>query len=116
MVMSEGNFARAEDLLKKSLIVEPLNPITLSLLCAAEAETGDYDAALSTARKVHQLPHEGYPLVHFVAGQTLERQGRTQEAYTEYETYLHESPAGPEAPQVRSALARLTASNRQNPQ
>ncbi len=116
VLLDEGNFARAEELLKKSLVVEPLNPVTLTLLCAAEAETGDDDAALATARKVHQLPHEGYPLVHYVAGQTLEHQGRTQEAYVEYETYLHEAPSGAEAPQVRSALARLTAVNRQSPQ
>jgi tetratricopeptide (TPR) repeat protein len=116
ILMGEANFARAQELLKKSLVVEPLNPVTLTLLCASEMETGDFEAALATARKVHQLPHEGYPLSHFVAGQTLERQGRMQDAFTEYETYLHESPAGPEAPQVRSALARLTAANQQKPQ
>ncbi len=116
MLMDEGNFTRAEDLLKKSLVVEPLNPVTLTLLCAAEMETGEFDAALATARKVHQLPHEGYPLSHYVAGQALEHEGRKQEAYTEYETYLHEAPSGPEAPQVRSALARLTAANQPSPQ
>ncbi len=116
MLLDEGNFTRAQELLKKSLVVEPLNPVTLTLLCASQMETGDFDAALATARKVHQLPHEGYPLAHYVAGQALEHEGRKQEAYTEYETYLHEAPAGPEAPQVRSALARLTAANQPSPQ
>ena len=116
ILMGENNFARAEELLKKSLMVEPLNPITLTLLCAAEMESGQDEAAVATARKVHQLPHEGYPLAHYVAGQALEHEGRKQEAYTEYETYLHEAPSGPEAPQVRSALARLTAANRPSPQ
>ncbi len=96
--------------------MEPLNPITLTLLCVAEIQSGDVDGALVTARKTHQLPHEGYPLVHYVAGQALEREGKPQEAYAEYETYLSESPNGAEAPQVRTALARLTAGSRPAPQ
>ncbi len=116
VLVHDGNYARAEELLKKSLVVEPLNPVSLTLMCVAEAQTGDDEGALATARKVHQLPHEGYSVVHFVAGQALERQGNLQAAYAEYETYLHESPNGPEAGQVQNALTRLTASNRPNAQ
>lgn len=116
ILIQDGNFSGATDLLKKSLAVEPLNPITLTLLCVAEIQSGDVDGALVTARKTHQLPHEGYPLVHYVAGQALEHQGKPQEAYAEYETYLSEAPNGAEASLVRSALARLTASSRPAPQ
>lgn len=116
ILIHDGNYSRAEILLKKSLMVEPLNPVTLTLMCVAEVQTGDDDGALTTARKVHQLPHEGYSVVHYVAGQALERKGQPQGAYTEYETYLRESPNGPEAGQVRNALTRLTASSRPGPQ
>jgi tetratricopeptide (TPR) repeat protein len=116
ILIHDGNLARAEELLKNSLVVEPLNPVTLTLLCVADIQTGDYDGALATARKTHQLPHEGYALVHYVAGQALEHEGQPQNAYAEYETYLHESPNGPEASQVRTALARLTATSRPGPQ
>ena len=116
ILISEGNFARATELLNKSLVVEPLNPVTLTLLCVADIQQGNDDGALATARKTHQLPHEGYSLVHYVAGQALEHKGQPQEAYAEYETYLRESPTGAEAPQVRSALARLTASSQPAPQ
>ena len=116
ILIHNGNFSRAEDLLKKSLVVEPLNPATLTLMCVAEIETGNDDGAVTTARKVHQLPHEGYSVVHYVAGQALERRGQPQGAYTEYETYLSESPNGPEASQVSNALTRLTASSRPSPQ
>ncbi len=116
ILIHDGNFARAEELLKKSLMVEPLNPVSLTLICVAEYETGDVDGALLTERKVHQLPHEGYAVVHYVAGQALERKGQPEGAYTEYETYLHESPNGAEASQVRSALTRLTAASRPAPQ
>ena len=116
ILIHEGNYARALDLLKKSLIVEPLNPVTLTLLCVADMEAGDDDAALAAARKTHQLPHEGYALVHYVAGQALEHNGQPQEAYAEYATYLQESPAGPEAPQVRNAMTRLSATSRASSQ
>jgi hypothetical protein len=44
----------------------------------------DNDGALATAHKTHQLPHEGYPLVHFIAGQALEHEGHPQQAFAEY--------------------------------
>jgi tetratricopeptide (TPR) repeat protein len=116
MLIHDGNFARAAGLLQKSLLVEPLNPVTLTLLSVAEIETGNDDAALATARKTHQLPHEGYSLVHYVAGQAYEHKGQPQDAFAEYETYLQESPSGSEAPQVRNALARLNAGNQPHPQ
>jgi Tfp pilus assembly protein PilF len=109
ILIHDGNYNRAEDLLKKSLVVEPLNPITLTLLCVSEISTGDYNGAVTTAHKTHQLPHEGYPLVHYIAGQALEQEGKPREAYSEYQTYLQESPNGAEAGQVRNALARLTS-------
>jgi hypothetical protein len=106
ILIHDGNYSRAEELLKKSLMVEPLNPVSLTLICVADIQTGDDDGALLNAHKVHQLPHEGYAVVHYVAGQAL----------AEYETYLRESPNGAEASQVKSALTRLTATNRLNPQ
>ena len=116
ILIHDSNYSQAEDLLKKSLIVEPLNPVTLTLMCVTQVKTGDYDGALATARKVHQLPHEGYSLVHDIAGQAYEHKGQPQDAAVEYETYLRESPNGPEAGQVRSSLAGLTAASRPNPQ
>lgn len=116
ILIHDGNFSRAEDLLKKSLVVEPLNPGSLTLLCVAEIQTGDDDGALMNAHKVHQLPHEGYAMVHYVAGQALEHKGQPQDAAGEYETYLHESPNGAEASQVKNALTRLTTTSRLNSQ
>ena len=116
MLIHDGNYAGAQELLKKSLIVEPLNTITLALMCVTQIQTGDDNGALATARKVHQLPHEGYAVVHEVAGQAYEHEGQPQNAAVEYEIYLRESPNGPEAPQVRNALARLTAASRQSQQ
>jgi hypothetical protein len=114
ILIHDGKYPRAEELLKKSLAIEPLNPVTLTLMCVAEIQTGDDDGALMTAHKVHQLPHEGYSVVHYVAGQALEHKGQPQNATGEYETYLSESPNGAEASQVRMALTRVTAASLPN--
>src|SRR5271165_1378417 len=92
ILINDGNFARAQELLHKSLIVEPLNTVTLTLMCVADIQAGDNDGALAMARRTHQLPHEGYSLVHYVAGQAYEHKGEAQGAYDEYQTYLQESP------------------------
>ena len=73
-------------------------------------------AALQNALKVHQLPHEGYAVAHYVAGRAYELKQQYQKATAEYETYLRESPDGPEARQVRNALARVTAMAGTKPQ
>jgi tetratricopeptide (TPR) repeat protein len=117
MLMHQKNFARAEDLLKKSLSVQPLDPGSLTMLSIAEIENGKLDEALTDARKVHDLPHDGYAVSHFIAGQALERKHQPQDAAAEYMVYLRESPNGPEVAQVKSALDRLNgASSRSNAQ
>lgn len=108
MLMATGQFVRAEGLLKKSLMVEPLNTVSLALVCITQVETGDFDGAIVSALKTHELPHEGYAIVHYAAGQALERKNDPKDAVQQYQTYLKENPYGPEAPQVRAALTRLT--------
>ena len=91
-------------------MVEPQDPSSLSLLALAQLETGDYDGALQSALKVHKLSHEGYAVVHYVAGRAFENKHELANATTEYQMYLRESPDGPQANQARAALARITAS------
>ncbi len=109
ILLREQQFPRAEDVLRKSLAVEPLNPISLTLLSIAEVESGDIDGGLRDARRAHSVPHEGYALCHYIAGQALEHKGQYQDASVEYQTYLRESPNGPEATEVKTALNRLNA-------
>ena len=106
IVLRENNFVQAEELAHKSLAVEPQNVVSLTILAIAEYQSGNLDAALQDARKVHELPHDNYAACHFIAGQVLERKHQYPEAVAEYTTYLHESPNGPEAAQVKHALAR----------
>lgn len=108
LLLQTGAYKRAEDLLRKSLVVDPLSPAALTLVASAEIAIGEYDQALQDARKVHELPHEGLALAHYVAGQALEHKHQLLDACAEYELYLLESPNGPEAKEVKAALLRVT--------
>ena len=108
IVLREKNFARAAELARTSLVVEPQNVVSLTILAIAEFQSGNLDAALQDARKVHDLRHDNYAVCHYIAGQVLERKHQYPEAVTEYNNYLHESPNGPEAAQVKNAVARAS--------
>jgi tetratricopeptide (TPR) repeat protein len=108
LLVQTGAFKRAESLLRKSLVVDPLNPAALMLIAGAEIATGDWDGALRDARKVHELPHEGYAEAHYIAGRAFEQKHQLRDATEEYELFLKESPDGPEVEAVRRALSRVT--------
>ncbi len=109
LLLQTGAYKRAEDLLRKSLVVDPLSPAALMLVASAEIAVGEYDRALQDAMKVHELPHEGYALAHYVAGQALEHKQQLLDACAEYELYLLETPDGPEANEVKLALSRVSS-------
>ena len=110
VLLTDQNYARAIELLTKALAMAPQDPASLTLLAMAQLRTGDLDAALQNALKVHQLQHQGYAVAHYVAGRAYELKQQYSKATAEYETYLREDPNGPEARQVRSGLVRVTAS------
>jgi Flp pilus assembly protein TadD len=109
LLITNKDYARAIELLNKALTIEPQEPASLTLISIAQLHTGDVDAALQNALKVHQLSHQSYAVAHYVAGRAYEAKQQYQKAAAEYEAYLQESPDGPEVQQVRSALARVTA-------
>lgn len=118
---AERNYARlliagkeyplAVEVLKKSLMVEPQNPSALMMVSIAQFQTRDFDGALQSALKVHQVPHQGYALAHYVAGRSYEVKHQYPQATAEYETYLKEDPKGSQAQQARNALTRVMASS-----
>ncbi len=110
LLIKDKEYAAAQELLQKALMVQPQDLSSLSLLAVAQLETGDYDGALQSALKVHKVPHEGYAVVHYVAGRAFENKHELENASTEYQMYLRESPDGAEAEQARAGLARVTAS------
>ena len=107
LLVRKGQYAKAKDLLKKSLIVEPSSASGLTLMALVELQAGEYDAAVQDAQKVHHLTHENYAVCHYIAGTALEHKQKLSDARTEYQIYLRELPNGPEAGEVRAALARI---------
>jgi len=116
LLIANQEYARAEELLSKALVIEPQDPTSLTLISIAQLRMGDVEQALENALKVHQLPHQGLAIAHYVAGRAYEQKQQLQKATEEYEAYLRESPDGPEVQQVRNALARVTASASTAPQ
>ncbi len=116
LLISDKQYAAAKDLLQKALMVEPQDPSSLTLLAVAQFKTGDYDGALESALKVHKISHEGYAVAHYVAGRAFENKHEFENATTEYQMYLRESPNGPEASQVRASLARVSGTAKATPE
>ena len=110
LLMADKEYPKAVDALKKSLMVDPQSASALSMLSIAQFQTHDFDGALQSALKVHDVPHEGYAIAHFVAGRAYEVKGEYPQATAQYETYLKEDPKGAQVQQVQNALARMTAS------
>jgi superkiller protein 3 len=116
LLIGDKQYAAAKDFLQKALIVDPQDPSSLTLLAVTQFKTGDYDGALESAMKVHKISHEGYAIAHYVAGRAFENKHEYENAATEYQLYLQESPNGPEAAQVRTSLARVTSTAKATPE
>ena len=109
LLLRDHNYQAAGDLARKSLAVDPNNAFAWTVAAISDFQTGNPDLAIRACKRAHESPHDNYALCHYVAGQAYERQHDSAAAKLEYETYLQETPNGPEAPQVKKSLARLSA-------
>src|SRR5262249_24429259 len=104
----QRNAAKALPFLQKTTALDPQNAEAQAHLSFAQYATGDCNAALATAARVHSGPHKHGELVHLVAGACREAAGDPTRAKAEYELYLAEAPQGPQAPQAKAALEHLS--------
>ena len=107
LLLGDRNYADAEGLLNRALSTDPLNLEALTMLANLQLQTGHYDQAISTAWRVHSVPHDGFSVVHILAALAFESRHMPADAAAEYATYLKESPNGPEAQRASAALAAL---------
>jgi tetratricopeptide (TPR) repeat protein len=98
---------RAEALLENALRMDPTNAETMTLLAEAQLLNGHYDAAISSARNVHAIPHQNLAVVHYIAGRALERENRLLDALAELQAFLTEEPQGARADHVREEIVRI---------
>ncbi len=107
LLLRDHDYQGAGDLARKSLAVDPNNAFAWTIAAISDFQAGNPDLAVKACKRAHESPHENYALCHFVAGQAYERLHDSAAAKLEYETYLKETPDGPEAAQVKKALAHL---------
>jgi tetratricopeptide (TPR) repeat protein len=107
MAMSENRVDDALNQLSKCVANDPLNPDALSRLAYVELLTGNLERAVSDARKVHTVPHEGFEISHLIAARALRKRQLRSEAITEYKLFLKEAPSSATSPQARQELSEL---------
>jgi Tfp pilus assembly protein PilF len=106
--LAQNDYVRADPLLQKSLSFDPRSPWALSYAALTELQLGKPDDAIAHTRSLHLLPHLGYASAHLIAARAWEQKGLANEAISEYELYLKEDPAGPNAQRARAAIARIS--------
>ncbi|MGH9580913.1 MAG: tetratricopeptide repeat protein, partial [Terriglobales bacterium] len=102
-----GKYTEAEELLEKAVASEPRDVEALALLAQAQLMTGKLDAAILNARRVHELPHEKFALVHLIAAHCFQAKKDADQAMVEYQIFLREDPKSERAPRARAALETL---------
>lgn len=107
VAVAEGKYPEAEAFLNKAVGLNPLNPAGLLLLSHVEAQLGKYDECIAIARRLHNVPHEGYALAHLFAARALEAKHDSSEAIAEYKIFLKEAPNSPSASKASAALKAL---------
>ncbi len=107
--LAEKKPADAQQLIEKGLKTAPNSPEGLFLLADCQAEQGQFEAALATAKKVHEGEHKAYGDIHIIAAQSYLHTNQEKLAIAEYETYLKENPDSPKAASIRQKMAQLQA-------
>jgi tetratricopeptide (TPR) repeat protein len=105
--MTENDFTNGEKLLQQALPQDPRSAEMLFLMAYAQLKLKKYDAAIESMERTHQLEHEKYTLVHFVAGEAYALSGRNEQAIAQYSLYLKESPLGPNAESAKTNIQQL---------
>jgi Ca-activated chloride channel family protein len=105
--MQLQRYPDAEESLKKSSSMAPLDLVLLTALTYAEFKNRDYAAVIATTRQVHRQKHGNAALVHLFAAGAWEAQNHLSEAQDELETLLSEDAKSPLLVQIRKLLDQV---------
>jgi tetratricopeptide (TPR) repeat protein len=105
--LRERDSVGAETLLEKALRAEPTSAETMTLLAEAQLLNKHYDAAITSARNVHAIPHQNLAVIHYIAARAFEHENRVQDALAELQIFLTEEPTGARADHVREEIAKF---------
>jgi Tfp pilus assembly protein PilF len=110
IAFDEKRYENSYALASQALRSEPLNPDGLFVAAEASFFKGAYPETVSYTRTLHSLPHKKYALAHFLAAKSLEAQNQPLAALAEYQTFIDEDPADPNAGRARDLIMLLEAS------
>lgn len=111
LALSQNDFGTAQAALEKAASVQPSDARILSCLAFAQNGTHEYRRALETARRVHELDHNGMANVHYVAASSAMALKDYDNVERELKLFVSEDPTNAFAPIARQNLLAL-ASNR----
>jgi Tfp pilus assembly protein PilF len=109
IAFDDKRFQDALKLARQALTTEPLSTAALFVATEASFFSGNYSDTISYSRTLHLLPHKEFSLIHFLAARSLEAEHRSDEATSEYQTFLREDPHDPNAARARESLTLLQA-------
>jgi len=109
LLFSEHDWARLEALLQTALVGTPQDTQALAMMTMTEFNLKKYAETVDYARRTHALPHEKFPIVHFLAARALLAQNQPDEAMVEYKVFLKEAPQSEYAAAAQKELEQLQA-------
>jgi Ca-activated chloride channel family protein len=101
------HFPAAEESIQKASTIAPLDLSLLTALSYGQVMNQHYEAAVATARQVHERKHEGAAMVHFYAAAAWQAQDKLPQAQQELLTFLREDPKSPAAAQAVQMIEEI---------
>ena len=107
VLVQEQRFAEAVDVLNRALTLNAGSPAARLYAGLAEIGLGNFDDAEKHLKVAYTLGGSSYSVALFHLGQLYMSKGEREQAVRAFEDYLRESPAAPNADQVRKLIAML---------
>jgi tetratricopeptide (TPR) repeat protein len=105
--VAQHNFAEAQSVLNQALTLNSSFPSALLYCALAETGVGDLDSAEKHMKAAYLLGGASYSIALFHLGELYMNRGERELALQAFEAYLRDSPAAPNADQVRKLISML---------
>jgi len=105
--LAQHNFAEAQSVLNQALTLNSSFPSALLYCALAETGVGDLDSAEKHLKAAYSLGGTSYSIALFHLGELYMNRGERELALQAFEAYLRDSPAAPNADQVRKLISML---------
>ena len=115
LALSQENFVTAGSQLEKAAALLPKSPEILTALAYAQNGNHQYQEAIRTVGRVHELHHNGLGVAHYVAAVAAIALNNLPVAQSELALFLSEDPSNALAPSARHNLDVLARTQTAGP-